>query len=93
MVRNYHFVDNLLIGAHKRDITEVHFVDDVACYEQFVAIDYHKNPNVSVTGNLAQGSEGEGFVFPATSCNRLSSYPFVGNTAGSCLVAFMYERL
>ena len=56
--KNYHFVDNFLVGAHKRDITEEFFVDDVACYEQFVAIDYHKNPNVSVTGNLAQGSEG-----------------------------------
>ena len=39
-------------------MSESFFVDDVACYEQYVPILYGKNHNISVTGNLAQGSEG-----------------------------------
>ena len=46
-----------------------------------------------MTGNLAQGSEGEGFVFPFCPCDNNDTYPFVDNTAGSCEVAFMYERI
>lgn len=67
--------------------------DDVAAYEQYIPIQFNNNAvNVAVNGNLAQGSEGEGFVFPLTPCNYIDSYPFVNNTAGSCQVAFMYDR-
>lgn len=66
----------------------------MACYEQYFTVDFG-NPdlNVDVSNNLAQGSEGEGFVFPLTPCQYLDTYPFVSNTAGSCEVAFMYEKL
>lgn len=68
--------------------------DDVAAYEQYMAVDYtNPNLNVNVKNNLAQGSEGEGFVFPMYPCNSIDSYPFINNTAGSCEVAFMYEKL
>lgn len=59
-------------------------VDDVAAYEQYMAIDFGADHKINVSFNLAQGSEGEGFVFPATTCDLLSSYPFISNTAGSC---------
>lgn len=65
-------------------------VDDIAAYEQYIAIDFAADHKVNVSYNLVQGSEGEGFVFPATTCDLLSSYPFIFNTAGSCEVAFMY---
>lgn len=68
-------------------------VDDIAAYEQYIAIDFNSNHEINVSNNLVQGSEGEGFVFPATTCELLDSYPFVSNTAGSCEVAFMYEKL
>jgi hypothetical protein len=68
-------------------------VDDVACYEQYIPIDFD-NDNVTVTKNLAQGAEnGQGFVFPFAPCDKLSTYNFGGNTAGSCTVAFMFDRL
>lgn len=59
-------------------------VDDIAAYEQYMAIDFAADHKINVSFNLAQGSEGEGFVFPATTCDLLSSYPFISNTAGSC---------
>lgn len=68
-------------------------VDDVAAYEQYFPIDFTADVKVNVSYNLVQGSEGEGFVFPATTCDLIDSYPFVQNTAGSCEVAFMYEKL
>ena len=79
----------MLVGARKRD--EVNYtgptmmVDDIAAYEQYVSVDF-PNPNlkVNVSNNLVQGSEGEGFVFPVTTCDLIDSYPFVNNTAGSC---------
>jgi hypothetical protein len=59
--------------------------DDVAAYEQYMAIDFtNANININVKNNLAQGSEGEGFVFPMFPCSYIDSYPFVDNTAGSC---------
>lgn len=65
-------------------------VDDVACYEQYTAIDF-VNDNVTVTNNLAQGSQtGQGFVFPFAQCEMLDNYNFGGNTAGSCTVGFMF---
>lgn len=68
-------------------------VDDVAAYEQYMTVDFaNPNLNVNVSNNLVQGSEGEGFVFPSTSCDLIDSYPFINNTAGSCEVAFMYEK-
>lgn len=67
-------------------------VDDIACYEQYVPIDY-ANGKVSVTSNLAQGCMGEGFVFPFAPCEYLTTYNFYGNTAGSCEVAFMLGQL
>lgn len=68
-------------------------VDDVACYEQYQPIDYSTD-NVTVTKNLCQGSDtGEGFVFPFAPCDKLDSYNFGGNTAGSCTVAFMFNKL
>ena len=59
-------------------------VDDVACYEQYERIDFF-TANVTVTKNLAQGSDGgQGFVFPFAPCEKISTYNFAGNTAGSC---------
>lgn len=68
-------------------------VDDVSCYEMYTSIDYN-TANVSVTNNLAQGSQtGQGFVFPFAPCDKLDTYNFGGNTAGSATVGFMFEHL
>ena len=83
----YTFTRNLLVGALEREdyLTDgTGMVDDVACYEQYVPIDYTAEHGVDVSLNLCQGSQGEGFVFPYTTCDQLDSYPFVTNTAGSC---------
>lgn len=67
-------------------------VDDVSCYEQYYPIDF-MNDAVNVSYNLAQGSQGQGFVFPAAPCEMLSTYNFYQNTAGSTQIAFMFQKL
>lgn len=94
-VDNYNFTNNLLTEARNRselNLAGTLTVDDVACYEQFTQID-HANAKISVTKNLAQGCQGQGFVFPFSPCTYLDNYRFAGNTAGSCVVAFMIDRL
>lgn len=90
---NYTFTNNLLAHALKRsELNEALILtklpDDVACYEQYIPINF-ANEIVNVSYNLAQGSEGEGFVFPFTTCDLIDSYNFYNNTAGSCEIAFM----
>lgn len=69
-------------------------VDDVAAYEQYFPIDYaNANIAVDVSKNLAQGSEGEGFVLPSVPCQYLDRYPFLNNTAGSAEIGFMFEKI
>lgn len=69
-------------------------VDDVAAYEQYFTIDFaNADLAVDVSNNLAQGSEGEGFVFPSVPCQFLDRYPFLRNTAGSAEIGFMFETL
>lgn len=97
-VDNYTITNNLLVGAKMRpevagNLAETVMVDDVACYEQYQPINFATD-NVTVTNNLAQGSEtGEGFVFPFAPCDKLDTYNFGGNTAGSCTVGFMFHKL
>ena len=58
-ISDYTFEENLLIGARKRDevdLSESKMVDDVACYEQYVTIDFAGEHRISVKNNLAQGS-------------------------------------
>ena len=43
--------------------------------------------------NLVQGSEGGGLVLPMTVCTQINFYPFANNTAGSCLIGFIFESL
>lgn len=97
-VNNYTVTNNLLIGARLRSeladpLSETVLVDDVACYEQYQPIDF-THDNVTVTNNTAQGSQGgEGFVFPFAPCDKLDTYNFGGNTAGSCTVGFMFQKV
>jgi hypothetical protein len=95
VVDHYNFTNNLLTEAHNRpelNLAGTLVVDDVSCYEQFTQID-HASAKISVTSNLAQGCMGQGFVFPFSPCDYLPIYRFAGNTAGSCEVAFMIDRL
>jgi hypothetical protein len=94
-VDHYNFTRNLLTEARVReelDLTGTMVVDDVACYEQFAQID-HANGRVSVRSNVAQGCMGQGFVFPFSPCEYLDNYRFSDNTAGSCVISFMIDRL
>lgn len=59
-VDNYNFTNNFLAEARKRpelNLEGTLTVDDIACYEQYVPINY-ANGKVSVTSNLAQGCMG-----------------------------------
>lgn len=79
----YNFTNNLLVGALKTGIQiNKDRAEDVAAYQQYVPIS--PNSIINVKHNLVQGSEGEGFVFPAASCSLINFYPFINNTAGSC---------
>ncbi len=85
-----------MIGARKRDeliaiLIKTMLPDDVAGYKQYNPIDF-VNGQVQVSNNLVQGSQGEGFVFPFTSCDLLDSYNFYDNTAGSSLVGFAFNK-
>ncbi len=94
-VDNYNFTNNLLTEARKRpelNLTGTLIVDDIACYQQFTQID-HATAKVLVKGNLAQGCQGDGSVFPLSPCQYLANYRFYGNTAGSCEISFMLDRL
>jgi hypothetical protein len=93
----YTFTNNFMCGAMMReeiaaalDVAET--ADDVCIYEQYLPFDPSKK-SILVTNNLAQGSQGEGFVFPYTSCDYLDSYSFAGNTAGSCQIAYMLNAM
>lgn len=60
-VDNYTITNNLLVGAKMRpevvsNLADTVMVDDVACYEQYQPINFATD-NVTVTNNLAQGSE------------------------------------
>jgi hypothetical protein len=95
----YSYMNNLLIGAQKRaDISTESGKDfeDTAAYEQYVSLPYSKSfdgSTIKVTGNLVQGSEGEGYVLPFVPCDYLDHrYPFEGNTAGSCYIGFIYDQ-
>jgi hypothetical protein len=59
-----------------------------AAYSQYDPVNSDTG-NVTVTNNLVQGSQDNGFVFPFTSCAKINTYPFSGNTAGSCFAAFI----
>jgi hypothetical protein len=92
-VNNYTFTHNALIGLRNRtDIIAENagtgLAPDNAAYEQWVSIKFGTD-HVLVTGNLVQGAMGQGFVFPFTSCALISTYPFAGNTAGTCVSAFV----
>lgn len=59
-----------------------------AAYLQYIPVNSDTD-NITVRENLVQGSQDNGFVFPFTSCDRIGTYPFSGNTAGSCFAAFV----
>jgi hypothetical protein len=80
-----------LIGAQlKNGVDLSKTVYDVSAYEQYLPIDFI-NGHVSVMNNLVQGSQGQGFVFPFTTCDLLKNYNFVNNIAGSSKIGFMFN--
>lgn len=58
VLSKYSFTNNLLIGALDRENfpTGTGLVDDVACYEQYIPINFGSDHGVLVTNNLCQGS-------------------------------------
>jgi hypothetical protein len=92
-VNNYAFVNNVLIGLRIRPEVVAQgqgtgLAPNNAAYEQYMPVNSDTD-NVTVTNNLVQGSEDNGFVFPFTPCDKINAYPFSGNTAGSCFAAFI----
>jgi len=84
-VTNYAFINNALIGLRLRD--DVPGTHNTA-YSQYLAVKSDTD-NVTVTNNIIQGSQDNGFVFPFTPCAKIDNYAFKGNTAGSCFTAFV----
>lgn len=89
--------DNAFIGAMERNYV---FVEG-SLYDMKAFIYWYKDFDVKtgrskVYGNIGQGSDGPGFVFPHTKCeDRLETINnglgFYDNTATTTLVGFMYQ--
>jgi len=79
-----------MIGASNRPTMAGAQKDDIACYHQYVPLDFAVDNNL-VQNNWCQGSPGEGFVFPHTPCQFLgqATQGFIDNTASSCSIGFM----
>jgi len=78
-----------MIGVTKRP-TMV-FKDLIACFASYKSV----NPTIdmiTVTNNMCQGSEGNGYAVPHVDCNDIDIYPFAGNTAGSCEIGWIFAR-
>ena len=88
--QDFKFTNNLMIGASVRPSMAGAEKDDIACYHQYVALDFAVDNNL-VQNNWCQGSIGEGFVFPHTPCEFLgqTTQGFIDNTASSCNIGFM----
>jgi nitrous oxidase accessory protein NosD len=92
-VTNYAFINNVMIGLKMDPVVVAQskgtgMSPNNAAYEQYIPVKLDTD-NVTVTKNLVQGSQDNGFVFPFTSCDKISTYPFSGNTAGSCFAGFV----
>lgn len=78
-----------MIGVTKRPTIAVN--DLIGCFASWNAVDA-KNDILSVTNNLCQGSEGNGYIVPDVDCDDIDIYPFAGNTAGSCDIGWIFAR-
>jgi hypothetical protein len=78
-----------MIGVTKRPT--MIFKDLIACFASYKAVD-PTSDNITVTNNLCQGSQGQGFAVPHVDCKDIDIYPFAGNTAGSCQVGWIFAR-
>lgn len=92
-VTNYAFLNNVILGLKiNPDVIAqtkgTGLAPNNAAYLQYMPVNSDTD-NITVTKNLVQGSQDNGFVFPFTSCDKISTYPFSGNTAGSCFAGFV----
>lgn len=85
----FNFNNNLMVGVTKRP-TMV-FEDLIACFASYEAVS-PSTDNITVTKNLCQGSEGNGFAVPDVGCSDIDIYPYAGNTAGSCQIGWIFAR-
>jgi hypothetical protein len=67
------------------------FTDLIACFASYKPVD-PSNDAITVTGNLCQGSDGNGYAVPDVACDDIDLYPFAGNTAGSCDIGWIFAR-
>ena len=88
-VSEFTFSNNLLVSTKK--LMTNYQNENVFGFLHLPPSDLSLLDSIDVSNNLLQGSEGAGFVLPATECSRIGSYPYSNNTAGSCEVAFVYE--
>lgn len=92
-VTNYAFLNNAILGLKiNPDVIAqtqgTGLAPNNAAYLQYIPVNSDTD-NITVTKNIVQGSQDNGFVFPFTSCDKMSSYPFKDNTAGSCFAGFV----
>lgn len=85
----FNFNNNLMVGVTKRPTTV--FEDLIACFASYEAVS-PSTDNITVTKNLCQGSEGNGFAVPDVGCSDIDIYPYAGNTAGSCQIGWIFAR-
>lgn len=85
----FNFNNNLMVGVTKRP-TMV-FEDLIVCFASYEAVS-PSTDNITVTKNLCQGSEGNGFAVPDVGCSDIDIYPYAGNTAGSCQIGWIFAR-
>lgn len=84
----FSFTNNLMIGVTTRP--SMIFGELIACFASYNPVT-PSTDNITVTNNLCQGSQGNGFAVPNAGCSDLAIYPYAGNTAGSCDIGWIFS--
>ena len=83
--------DNLMIGAIKRP-TLTQGKELITCIGSWNLVN-KIDDEVKISDNICQGSEGHGFAFAYTPCDKIDENPFAGNTASSTPVGFIFTKI
>lgn len=91
-MHSFTFTNNLIIGIVDRpDGTQN--ADIVACFAAYTNYIDPVNDQVFIQNNICQGSTGHGFAFPHILCNELNTHTMGNNTAGSCFIGFIFNKI
>jgi hypothetical protein len=90
-MQSFIFKNNLLIGIIGRPNMTPNS-ELIACFATFKYINPIKD-KVFISDNICQGSDGHGFALPHILCSELNTHTMGNNTAGSCMVGFIFNSV